>query len=72
MVADISTIDNRGKAFGFYRLLRDPGSFAGPAVAGVVTSLLGVRAFFIFNSILVIVGAFLALFAKREKHVQDL
>jgi len=72
VVADISTIDNRGKAFGFYRLLRDLGSFAGPAVAGVVTSLLGVRAFFIFNSILVIVGAFLALFAKREKHVQDL
>jgi len=70
VVADISTIDNRGKAFGFYRLLRDLGSFAGPAVAGVVTSLLGVRAFFIFNSILVIGGAFLALFAIRENHAR--
>lgn len=71
VVADISTLENRGKAFGFYRLTRDLGTFAGPAVAGVVTSLFSVKAFFTFSTGLFVVGGFLALFVIRETHVKD-
>jgi len=71
VVADISTVENRGKAFGFYRLTRDLGTFAGPAAAGVVTSLLGVGALFTMSAGLFVVGAFLALFVIRETHPKD-
>ena len=71
VVADISTVENRGKAFGFYRLTRDLGTFAGPAAAGVVTSLLGVEALFTLSAGLMAVGAFLALFVIRETHPKD-
>ena len=71
VVADISTVENRGKAFGFYRLTRDLGTFAGPAAAGVVTSLLGVGALFTISAGLFVVGAFLALFVIRETHPKD-
>ncbi len=66
VVADVSTVETRGKAFGFYRLMRDLGTFAGPAVAGVVTSLLGAGALFTLSAGLLVVGASLALFAIRE------
>jgi len=71
VVADVSTVDNRGKAFGFYRLTRDLGTFAGPAVAGVVTSLLGVGSLFALSAGFLAVGAFLALFIIGETHVKD-
>ncbi|MFH0850837.1 MAG: MFS transporter [Candidatus Bathyarchaeota archaeon] len=71
VVADISTVENRGKAFGFYRLTRDLGTFAGPAAAGVVTSFLGVGALFTLSAGLFVVGAFLALFVIRETHPKD-
>ena len=70
VVADISTVENRGKAFGFYRLTRDLGTFAGPAAAGVVTSLFGVGALFTLSAGLFVGGAFLALFVIRETHVK--
>jgi len=66
IVADISTSENRGKAFGFYRLMRDLGTFAGPAVAGVVSGLLGVDALFILSVGLSAVGATLAIFVVKE------
>ena len=66
IVADISTSENRGKAFGFYRLMRDLGTFAGPAVAGVVSGLLGVDALFILSIGLSAVGATLAIFVVKE------
>ena len=66
IVADISTSENRGKAFGFYRLMRDLGTFAGPAVAGVVSGLLGVDALFILSIGLSAVGATLAIFVIKE------
>ena len=66
VVADVSTVETRGKAFGFYRLMRDLGTFAGPAVAGVVTSVLGAGALFTLSAGLLAVGASLALFVIRE------
>jgi DHA1 family bicyclomycin/chloramphenicol resistance-like MFS transporter len=66
VVADVSTAETRGKAFGFYRLARDLGTFGGPAVAGVVTSLLGAEALFALSAGLLVVGASLALFVIRE------
>jgi MFS family permease len=66
IVADISTSENRGKAFGFYRLMRDLGTFAGPAVAGVVSGLLGVDTLFILSIGLSAVGATLAIFVVKE------
>ncbi len=66
LVADISTPENRGKAFGFYRLMRDLGTFAGPAVAGVVSALLGVGSLFILNAGLALLGCFLALVVVKE------
>jgi MFS family permease len=66
LVADISTPENRGKAFGFYRLLRDLGTFAGPAVAGVISSLLGVGVLFLLNIALAIVGCIIAVLIIRE------
>jgi len=68
LVADISTTENRGKAFGFYRLLRDFGMFAGPSVAGVVSALLGVGALFILNTILTLIGCLIAVFVIKETH----
>ena len=66
IIADVSTPENRGKAYGFYRLARDSGSFAGPAVSGVVSSLFGVPALFGLSATLSLVGALLASFFARE------
>jgi MFS family permease len=66
IVADVSTMETRGKAFGFYRLTRDLGTFAGPAVSGVVSSLLGVDALFVLCVSLSVVGAILAAFVIEE------
>jgi MFS family permease len=66
IVADVSTMETRGKAFGFYRLTRDFGTFAGPAVSGAVSSLLGVDALFALCVCLTLIGALLALFVIRE------
>jgi MFS family permease len=66
IVADISTLENRGKAFGFYRLMRDLGTFAGPAVAGIVSALLGIGSLFIINTGLALLGFLLAVFVVKE------
>jgi MFS transporter, DHA1 family, multidrug resistance protein len=66
IVADISNVENRGRAFGFFRFVRDLGTFAGPAIAGVVTSVLGIGALFTLSAVLMIVGAYLAIFTLRE------
>ena len=66
LVADVSTPENRGKAFGFYRLMRDLGTFAGPAVAGIVSALLGVGSLFLLNAGLAMVGCLLALIVVKE------
>ena len=66
IVADISSEETRGKAFGFYRLARDMGTFAGPAVSGVVSTLLGVGALFTLNIILTLVAACMAFFLIDE------
>jgi MFS family permease len=66
LVADVSTPENRGKAFGFYRLMRDLGTFAGPAVAGIVSALLGVGSLFILNAGLALLGCFLAIVIVKE------
>jgi MFS family permease len=66
IVADISSEETRGKAFGFYRLIRDLGTFAGPAVSGVVSSLLGVDSLFLLNILLNVIAAALATFFIRE------
>ncbi|MCX6648977.1 MAG: MFS transporter, partial [Candidatus Bathyarchaeota archaeon] len=66
LVADISTPEDRGKAFGFYRLMRDFGTFAGPAVAGVVSSLLGVGSLFLLNILLAVVGCLIAVLVIKE------
>jgi MFS family permease len=66
LVADISDSENRGKAFGFYRLMRDMGTFAGPAVAGIVSALLGVGSLFLLNAGLALLGCFLALVVVKE------
>lgn len=68
LVADVSTPENRGKAFGFYRLTRDLGTFAGPAVAGVVSAVLGVGSLFLLNAGLALLGCLLAVFVVRETH----
>jgi MFS family permease len=68
LVADISTTENRGKAFGFYRLLRDFGMFLGPMVAGVVATLLGIGALFILNAVLAAVGCLIAVLVIKETH----
>jgi MFS family permease len=70
LVADISTPENRGKAFGFYRLMRDFGMFAGPAVAGVVSSLLGVPTLFLLNVALAILGCIIAVTVIKETRVR--
>ena len=64
--ADVSTPENRGKAFGFYRLMRDFGMFAGPAVAGVISSLLGVPALFLLNITISILGCLIAISVIKE------
>ena len=66
IVADVSTAETRGRAFGFYRLTRDLGAFAGPAVSGVVSSVLGVDALFVLCITLSAVGALLAMFVIKE------
>ena len=71
IVADVSTAENRGRAFGFYRLTRDLGAFAGPAVSGVVSSLLGVDALFVLCTALSAVGALLAMFVIKETLKRD-
>ena len=71
IVADISTLENRGKAFGFYRLMRDLGTFAGPAVAGIVSALLGVGSLFMINTGLALLGLLLAVFVVKETMRKD-
>lgn len=66
IVADISSEETRGKAFGFYRLARDMGTFAGPAVSGVVSALLGVGALFTLSIFLTLVAASMAVFLIDE------
>ena len=66
LVADVSTPENRGKAFGFYRLMRDLGTFAGPAVAGIISALLGVGFLFLLNAGLALFGCLLALIVVRK------
>jgi MFS family permease len=66
LVADVSNPENRGKAFGFYRLMRDLGTFAGPAVAGVVSALLGIGSLFLLNAGLALIGCFLVLVVVKE------
>ena len=66
LVADISSTDNRGKAFGFYRLLRDLGTFVGPAVAGIVSAFVGVSALFLLNCALALLGCVISIFVVRE------
>jgi MFS family permease len=66
IVADVSTTETRGRAFGFYRLMRDLGSFAGPAVSGVVSGVLGVHALFALSVCLSALGALLAIFVIEE------
>jgi len=66
IVADISSEETRGKAFGFYRLARDMGTFAGPAVSGVVSALLGVGSLFTLNIFLTLVAASMAVFLIDE------
>ncbi len=66
IIADISSEETRGKAFGFYRLVRDLGTFAGPAVSGVVSSLLGVESLFVLNIGLNLIVALLARFVIEE------
>ena len=66
IVADISTTETRGKAFGFYRLMRDLGTFAGPAVSGIVSGIFGVSALFILSICLSVIGALLAMFVIKE------
>jgi len=71
LVADISTPENRGKAFGFYRLMRDLGTFAGPAVAGIVSSLLGVGTLFLLNIVLAVVGCLIAVLVIKETRARS-
>ena len=66
IVADISTVETRGKAFGFYRLMRDLGYFAGPAVSGIVSGVLGVNALFGLSIGLSAIGILLATFVVKE------
>lgn len=66
LVADVSTTENRGKAFGFYRLMRDFGMFAGPAVAGFVSAILGVGALFLLNVALAAIGCLVAFFVIKD------
>ena len=69
LVADVSSGENRGKAFGFYRLMRDFGMFAGPAVAGLVSSMLGVGALFLLNICLAALGCLIAVLVIRETRI---
>jgi MFS family permease len=71
LVADISTPENRGKAFGFYRLLRDFGMFLGPMVAGVVATLLGIGVLFILNAALAAIGCLIAVLVIKETHPRE-
>jgi MFS family permease len=68
LVADISTTENRGKAFGFYRLMRDFGMFVGPSVAGVVSAVLGIGSLFILNFGLAVLGGLIGVFVIKETH----
>ena len=70
VVADISSMENRGRAFGFFRFIRDFGIFAGPATTGIITNFFGVGALFTFSAGLLVVGAYLAMFVLRETHVK--
>jgi MFS family permease len=70
LVADVSTSENRGKAFGFYRLIRDLGMFAGPSVAGVVSAIFGVGSLFLLNIALAILGFIIAVFVIKETHMK--
>ncbi|MFQ6076227.1 MAG: MFS transporter [Candidatus Bathyarchaeia archaeon] len=66
IIADVSTEETRGKAYGFYRLVRDSGAFVGPAISGAIASLLGVSSVFGMSACLSAVGALLAIFVMRE------
>jgi MFS family permease len=66
IIADISTPETRGKAYGFYRIARDSGQFVGPTVSGVVSSIFGVGSLFGLSAGLSVVGVALATFVVRE------
>jgi MFS family permease len=66
IVADISSDKDRGKTFGFYRLIRDLGTFFGPALAGILSSMIGVDAVFLISMILVILAGCLTKFIINE------
>jgi MFS family permease len=66
IIADVSTPETRGKAYGFYRIARDSGQFVGPTVSGVVSSVFGVGPLFGLSAGLFVVGAMLAIFVVRE------
>jgi len=68
LVADVSSPENRGKAFGFYRLMRDLGTFVGPAVAGIVSAMLGVASIFLLSMVLALGGCILAITVVKETH----
>ncbi len=68
LVADVSGLEDRGKAFGFYRLTRDLGTFVGPAVAGVTSALLGVSSIFLLSAGLAVLGCLLAIFTVGKKN----
>jgi MFS family permease len=70
LVADVSTSENRGKAFGFYRLMRDLGMFAGPSAAGVVSAIFGVGSLFLLNIALAILGCIIAVLVIKETHMK--
>jgi len=57
VIGDVSTYENRGRAYGFYRLARDLGMFAGPAVAGILTAILGAQYLFYTVAAMSLLGA---------------
>lgn len=66
IVADLSKSSSRGRYFGFYRMVRDLGTFAGPAISGIVSSLFGVPVLFGVSVILTLAAGSLALFVIKE------
>jgi MFS family permease len=66
VIGDVSTSENRGRAYGFYRLARDLGMFAGPAAAGVLTATFGVQYLFMAVAAMSLFGAFLGFAALGE------
>jgi len=57
VIGDVSTYENRGRAYGFYRLARDLGMFAGPAAAGILTAMFGAQYLFYTVAAMSLLGA---------------